>query len=282
MNKSIYNIILISGTDRYQFLQGLITQDINRIKTLYSIPSAICNIKGRVISTCNIVKLKDSIGLAVPKSITNKVIDHLSLYQLRSDIKIKNSNKKYTAIAVNIKNLNSKSHSDLFTLIDNLGKKGLIATNNSKKKDYTEIYGDKKTINKFTIKTTQLLSEKEWNNAKIKSGLVDINRKTSELYTPHMLNLDLIGAISFDKGCYTGQEIVARTENLGRVKRRVNRYKLSTDKAKIGDELTLNNNKIGKIINVAKNNILAVTNVDNHQDVLEYKTYFAKPIELNY
>ena len=134
MNKSIYNIILISGTDRYQFLQGLITQDINRINTLYSIPSAICNIKGRVISTCNIVKLKDSIGLAVPKSITNKVIDHLSLYQLRSDIKIKNSNKKYTAIAVNIKNLNSKSHSDLFTLIDNLGKKGLIATNNSKKK----------------------------------------------------------------------------------------------------------------------------------------------------
>ena len=61
-----------------------------------------------------------------------------------------------------------------------------------------------------------------------------------------MLNLDLIGAISFDKGCYTGQEIVARTENLGRVKRRVNRYKLSTDKAKIGDELTLNNNNIGK------------------------------------
>ena len=282
MNKSIYNIILISGSDRYQFLQGLITQDINRINTLYSIPSAICNIKGRVISTCNIVKLKDSIGLAVPKSITNKVIDHLSLYQLRSDIEIKNSNKKYTAIAVNIKNLNSKSHSDLFTLIDNLGKKGLIATNNSKKKDYTEIYGDKKTINKFTIKTTQLLSEKEWNNAKIKSGLVDINRKTSELYTPHMLNLDLIGAISFDKGCYTGQEIVARTENLGRVKRRVNRYKLSTDKAKIGDELTLNNNNIGKIINVAKNNILAVTNVDNHQDILEYKTYFAKPIELNY
>ena len=282
MNKSIYNIILISGTDRYQFLQGLITQDINRINTLYSIPSAICNIKGRVISTCNIVKLKDSIGLAVPKSITNKVIDHLSLYQLRSDIKIKNSNTKYMAIAMNIKSSHSKSHLDLLVLIDNLKKKELIATNKSKKEAYVEIYGDKNTIDKFTIKTTQLLSEKEWNNAKIKSGLVDINRKTSELYTPHMLNLDLIGAISFDKGCYTGQEIVARTENLGRVKRRVNRYKLSTNKAKIGDELTLNNNKIGAIINVAKNNILAVTNVDNHQDVLEYKTYFAKPIELNY
>ena len=94
------------------FLQGLITQDINKINTLYSIPSAICNIKGRVISTCNIVKLKDSIGLAVPKSITNKVIDHLSLYQLRSDINIKNSNTKYMAIAVNIKSSHSKSHLD--------------------------------------------------------------------------------------------------------------------------------------------------------------------------
>ena len=210
------------------------------------------------------------------------VINSVGALHHLTDIKIKNSNTKYMAIAVNIKSSHSKSHLDLLVLIDNLKKKELIATNKSKKEAYVEIYGDKNTIDKFTIKTTQLLSEKEWNNAKIKSGLVDINRKTSELYTPHMLNLDLIGAISFDKGCYTGQEIVARTENLGRVKRRVNRYKLSTDKAKIGDELTLNNNKIGKIINVAKNNILAVTNVDNHQDVLEYKTYFAKPIELNY
>ena len=105
--------------------------------------SAVCDYqKYNINSDIDIVKLKDSIGLAVPTSITNKVIDHLSLYQLRSDIKIKNSNKKYTAIAVNIKSLPSKSHLDLFTLIDNLEKKALIATNKSKKQDYVEIYGE--------------------------------------------------------------------------------------------------------------------------------------------
>ena len=64
------------------------------------------------------------------------------MYQLISDIKIKKSNKKYTAIAVNIKSLNSKSHLDLFTLIDNLGKKGSINV----KKDLHNFLKNKKKI----------------------------------------------------------------------------------------------------------------------------------------
>jgi folate-binding protein YgfZ len=52
-----------------------------------------------------------------------------------------------------------------------------------------------------------------------------VDRGLLERYTPHMLNLDRLGGSAFDKGCYPGQEIVARTENLGAVKRRVRRFK---------------------------------------------------------
>jgi folate-binding protein YgfZ len=61
--------------------------------------------------------------------------------------------------------------------------------------------------------------------AAIRAGLPIVDRGLLERYTPHMLNLDRLGGIAFDKGCYPGQEIVARTENLGAVKRRVRRFK---------------------------------------------------------
>ncbi len=58
----------------------------------------------------------------------------------------------------------------------------------------------------------------------VRAGLPEIDLATSEAWIPQMLNLDLVGAISFQKGCYTGQEIVARTQHLGRIKRRMLRF----------------------------------------------------------
>jgi folate-binding protein YgfZ len=60
--------------------------------------------------------------------------------------------------------------------------------------------------------------------ALVRAGLAQIDLTTSEEWIPQMLNLDLVGAISFQKGCYTGQEIVARTQHLGRIKRRMLRF----------------------------------------------------------
>jgi folate-binding protein YgfZ len=57
--------------------------------------------------------------------------------------------------------------------------------------------------------------------ALVRAGLPEVGVEASEEWIPQMLNLDLVGAISFQKGCYTGQEIVARTQHLGRIKRRM-------------------------------------------------------------
>ena len=112
------------------------------------------------------------------------------------------------------------------------------------------------------LPTTDLYDLKAWQQQRVAMGHADIGSENSEQYTPHMLNLDRVGAISFKKGCYTGQEVVARTENLGKVKRRLHRYRVSGYNATIGDKLFDGETVAGKVVNVGGEEILAVTPVE--------------------
>ena len=95
----------------------------------------------------------------------------------------------------------------------------------------------------------------------IEKGYPFVGAQQSEQFTPHMLNLDLLDAISFDKGCYPGQEIVARTHYKGATKRRALRF--SCDSAvDVGDKVSLDGRDIGEVLNVAGNNLLAVVPTD--------------------
>ncbi len=95
----------------------------------------------------------------------------------------------------------------------------------------------------------------------LRAGIPSIGRKQSEKFTPHMLNLDLLGAISFDKGCYTGQEIVARTHYKGATKRRMLRF-TSAEPLAVGDKVSDGNRDIGEVLNIEGLDLLAVVPVD--------------------
>ena len=103
----------------------------------------------------------------------------------------------------------------------------------------------------------------------IAAGVPLIDAENSETFTPHMLNLDRLGAISFSKGCYTGQEVVARTENLGKSKRRIMRYLADRKDLNVGTKVTDGDRSVGEIVNVAGRQLLAVTPVDLHDSILE-------------
>ena len=107
----------------------------------------------------------------------------------------------------------------------------------------------------------------EWLSQQIRSGQPEIWRAQSEKFTPHMLNLDLLNAISFDKGCYTGQEIVARTHYRGASKRRCNRFR-SAEPASAGDKISDGQRDIGEVVNAAGNDLLAVVPIDKVSDTL--------------
>ena len=101
----------------------------------------------------------------------------------------------------------------------------------------------------------------------IQNGYAFIGAAQAEQFTPHMLNLDLIDAINFDKGCYTGQEIVARTHYKGATKRRTLRFESEAPVA-VGDKISDGNRDIGEVLNVAGTELLAVVPVDKADDAL--------------
>lgn len=115
----------------------------------------------------------------------------------------------------------------------------------------------------------------------IENGYPFIGREQSEKFTPHMLNFDLIDAISFDKGCYPGQEIVARTYYRGATKRRCLRYE-SESPAAAGDKVSDASRDVGEVVNAAGTALLAVVPLDADHDALSVNDVRLRPMPLPY
>lgn len=115
----------------------------------------------------------------------------------------------------------------------------------------------------------------------VENGYPYIGAAQSEQFTPHMLNLDLLDVISYDKGCYPGQEIVARTHYKGVTKRRAMRF-ASASPVSVGDKVQLDGRDIGEVLNVAGNELLAVVPVSKAGEGLTVNGQELDPRELAY
>ena len=104
-------------------------------------------------------------------------------------------------------------------------------------------------------------SFEEWRLDNLHAGIPEILRAQSEEFTPHMLNLDLLDAVSVDKGCYPGQEIVARTHFRGATKRRCLRFE-SAEPVSPGDKVSDGDRDVGEVLNAIGNDLLAVVPSD--------------------
>ncbi len=105
-------------------------------------------------------------------------------------------------------------------------------------------------------------SVEEWRLANLRAGIPEIGAAQSEQFTPHMLNLDLVGAASVDKGCYPGQEIVARTHFRGATKRRMLRVECS-GRVAAGDKVADGERDVGEVVNAIGSDLLAVVPIAN-------------------
>lgn len=116
----------------------------------------------------------------------------------------------------------------------------------------------------------------------IQSGIPTVDAGNSGMFTPHMLNLDKLDAISFSKGCYTGQEIVARTEHRGRSKRRTMIYTSASAAVSVGAQVEDDGRSVGNVVNVAGTHLLAVTPVELHDRSLRVEGVAIEPQGLPY
>ena len=90
-----------------------------------------------------------------------------------------------------------------------------------------------------------------WRRLAVAAGEPEICAATSEEFVAQMLNLDLIDGISFTKGCFTGQEIIARTQHLGRIKRRLHRLRLPAGTWVVGQAVHLTDGRSGRLTELA-------------------------------
>ncbi len=274
--------IRVGGDDRLTFLQGQLTQDLTALTAAGSLPGAWCNPKGRVLATLRLIDAGDCVHLVAPATSEAELQRRLAMYRLRADVSL-DTNPALAALAFSAETFAERAAA----LLPPAGEScrnadGVCVVRPLPTAAYVEVYGHADALRALDLDTTAALSVPDWHAARIGAGLVEIGAEVAEQFTPHMLNLDRTGYLSFEKGCYTGQEVVARTEHLGRVKRRINRYRLDGATAAPGDRLTADGADLGTVVNACEHEVLAIVPVDRHRDTLTIGAGTATPLPLAY
>jgi len=221
-DKTIYPIVhlavlTVSGKDAARLLQGQITCDVNDVSELKSSLGALCNPKGRAITTFLLVKTGDAFLMVLPEGLLEPVKKRLQMYVLRSDVTLTDSSDQLCLIGLchpdkHAGALFATTLKEIITVnFSTTQSRSLVITEPDKA---IALWSDRVGNQGFQPENSE-----QWRYLDILSGIPWLTTETSEEFIPQMLNLDLLGGISFNKGCYTGQEIVARTHYLGKTKR---------------------------------------------------------------
>lgn len=287
MSQSSQSLELIhfSGPDAAEFLQGQLTQDVHALEDAGALLAAWCNPKGRVICLGRLLALDDGIGLAVPAELAEAVAKRFLMYRLRARLDV--------ALAHDWRALSVGAAADLAVLeqrgllparerMASRRAHGVTAVALGGPEPRVEVYGRFAALQSAGVSPTAPLSGEDWRKALIEAGIPTIGTATTEKYTPHMLNLDRLGAVNFQKGCYTGQEVVARTEHLGSVKRRLAQYRIAAANAAPADRLLHDGREVGEVVDAAGGHVLAVVPLERSSSTLTLGGQEALPIPLPY
>ena len=266
-NLNQLSVLSVSGDDALKFLQGQLTNDISLATSTQSVHAGFCNPKGRLLAFFHIIKYHDSYLLFFPKSIAEIIIKKLSMYILRSNVKLDLDPEKLMYFGLYTNNQDGQLGT-LNTLpkneMESINEQSLIVTKLPSDGLRVIIVGDKKNCMNLIGNNSNKLEKKsfdDWIAHNIKSGIPNIYHETQETFIPQSINLDIISAINFKKGCYTGQEIVARTHYLGKPKRRMYKASFHSESQPLyGQTLVDGEESVGQVVDVA--------HIDNQEFVL--------------
>ena len=240
---SQYKLLAIMGSDAREFLQGQLTNDINQLSPERSQLSGFCTPKGRLISNFRLFQHDQTIFAVIPEDLFEKTQSQLQLFVVRSDVQMGDASSALIHIGVSGDKAGEQLRDQLGDLpqaVNQVLQHDRYIVIKVADKRY-EVFGnveDCKTLWQNLDVHCSAVGNQHWNLLNIRDGIPEITQATSEAFVPQMVNMDALGAINFEKGCYTGQEIVARTHYLGKQKRRMYRIHITTDTPPAaGDEL---------------------------------------------
>ncbi|MEP0073939.1 MAG: hypothetical protein ABJE79_14675 [Marinomonas sp.] len=237
-------VLKATGPDAKKFLQGQITCDINKLTQTDALYGAICSIKGRIITNFYLVQNNDDVLMLMSADLVEKILLHL---------------KKY-AVFFKAELSDESEHFHLYSRLTKASVESAPETLTEKLPAITNENGLNLTVSQCPITVQWLLTDssykiKEQNQElaalEMLSARPVINLEQSETMLPQWLNMQRTGGISFTKGCYTGQEIVARMQYRGKSKKQLALFQSETPMETNQDILDKEGKNVGQVIKAA-------------------------------
>ena len=214
-------LLRISGADAEDFLQNQFSNDISKLDHSHIQMNAYCQHQGKIIALFWVMRFENGFLLSFPIDLLDTAISRLQMFVIMSDVIIEDVTNNFI-------------QAGLINEIDNKGyliNEKMSLSVQSKKND---------------IEVTAN-NQDEWLKSCIESGIPEVFLSTSEKLVPQMLNLDIDEfGVNFSKGCYPGQEVVARLHYLGEAKCRLFSFK-SDSEVQVGDSLYCDSSKAAKV-----------------------------------
>jgi len=231
-----HNALLeIAGDDATAFLHGQFTNDVESLPVGAAQWNGWCSAKGRLLATFLLVRTETGYLMMLPATIAPGVAKRLGMFVLRSRVKIRDVSADLARIGLAGKVAASVAarhwgHTpDPMRSVESKGSR-CVALDASRFVVLAPMADAQEALEVFSENVTRAGAE-AWEWTMIAAGVPTIVTETQEAFVPQMANLELIGGVSFKKGCYPGQEIVARTQYRGILKRRMALAHIGADAA---------------------------------------------------
>lgn len=239
-------LIRVQGEDSQNFLQGQLTNDIRTVEQNTHQLSGYCSPKGRLLALFRVFMRHDEYYLQLPHALLDNTLKRLRMFVLRSKVTLDDVSDELVRFALSGKDaerllgeqLAELPNGDFATITNN----GITALRLPGPTPRFILHGENSAMQPLWLALQEAgatpSGNAAWQWLQIQAGEPTVETETVEAFVPQMLNLQLINGVSFKKGCYTGQEVVARMQYLGKLKRRMYlAHSDSADQPHTGDEL---------------------------------------------
>jgi len=200
-------VLRIRGADAVRFLQGQLSNDLTRLGPGRALMAGYHNPQGRAIAVLRLLeRAADDLLAVLPRELIGSVASRLARVVLRAKVRLSDESESLRVLGA----VQDAAPAGLAVRICEAPVRWLTLSERAA----DEAHADGSAA-----------ARERWKLLDIAAGLPQVYARTSEAFVAQMLNLDLIDAIAFSKGCYTGQEVIARAHYRGRVKRRMQRWR---------------------------------------------------------
>lgn len=219
----------VTGDDAESFLLNQFSNDIQQLDENLSQLTTYCNPKGRMFALFRIYRSENGFTLISDPGIGSSLQARLKMFVMRSKVEIENVSDRFAMLGLSGNNtgslLRDAAQTEPPETVDQVVHSGeLTVIRQHGRGDRFLVTGEPASLESLWLKLAEdckPVGRTAWEWLDIQAGLPSIHAQTSEEFIPQMLNLDVLNALNFKKGCYPGQEIIARMKYLGKLKQRM-------------------------------------------------------------